>query len=110
MVPMTHWDRSEHTCQSCDRLYCHHQSVSHQMSLNLLIFEGEIAWAPSLAVAPLGPVPQRRHHKDDLRERSRNVELTIITTTAGLEGSVVMPSLTLDSQLECSKKRTQRPK
>lgn len=73
------------------------------MSLNLLTFEGKITWAPSLAVASLGPMPQRRHHKDYLRPRIRNVELTIPTTNAELEASVVTLSLTLDSQLDCTK-------
>ena len=64
------------------------------MSLN---HEGEITWAPSPAVAPLGPVPQRRNHQEYLREISRNVELTNITTNADFV------SLTLDSQLNYTK-------
>lgn len=102
MVFLTQRDRSEHTHHSWGRLYCHHQSVFNQMNLNLLTFE-ETTWAPSLAVALLGLVPQRRLHKDYLRQIIRNEEMTNITTTVEFEGSVFMLSLTLNSQLHCTK-------
>lgn len=71
--------------------------------LNLLTFEGEISWALHWLWFPLGPVPQRWHHKDYLRVRIRNVELTIITTNVELDGSVVILFLTLDCELNYTK-------
>ena len=70
------------------------------MSMNLLTFEGEITWAYSLVMALPGPVPQRKHHKDYLRARSRNVELSSITTSTELE-VVMVPYLGLS---DCAKR------
>lgn len=50
----------------------------------------------------LDPLTQRKHHDYCLREKNRNVELTIITNDPKFDSLVVMPFLTLDFQLDLS--------